>query len=102
MKGMITTKQKQMNTSTVVHIRGSWWITFWLEECCAGGAQWGVGGGGGEVGGGEQAPFLWDWPTASWQASPEQIQVDGNEEQEKEANKTSWEEEKKGEKKNLM
>lgn len=47
------------------------WITF-LEELqrCA------EGGGGG---GGVQAPFLWDCPTASWQARPGQVWQDENE-----------------------
>lgn len=67
------TQQNQSNTLSVNdHMftsgRGSWRITFCLEElaeCCAGG------------GGGVQAPFLCDWPTASWQVRPDQIQQKG-------------------------
>lgn len=79
-----TAKALQNTGHEQVHVftsgRGSWWITFGLEElaeCCAGGGVgWGRGGGGGV-----QAPFLWDCPTTSWQARPGQIQADRNEEQ---------------------
>lgn len=50
------------------------WITF-LEELqrCAEGGE----------GGGVQAPFLWECPTASWQARPGQVWEDKNEERTK-------------------